>query len=659
MTAPRVMQQSFAAYRRGDWAEAERLCRLAINAKPDYFDALNLLGAITAQTGRAQVAAGLLSRAVAVNPANADTQNNYGNVLRELRRYEDALACYERALQLKPDYADAYNNRGIVLRDVRRYAQALASYERALSLKPDYAQAHNNRGVALKDMDRAEEALAEYDCAIRIQPDYVEAHLNRANALSHLKRFELALESYDRALKLKPDYPFLLGTWLHTKMRVCDWSEHDRAVSALNRKVAAGATAAPLFSYLALTDALPLIRRAADTMAQARYPLSRDLPAITKHRAHEKIRIGYFSADLHDHATAYLMAGLFEKHDRRRFELIAFSFGPGRTDGMQKRVAAAFDRFIDVRYQSDKDIALLSRSIGIDIAVDLMGYTQSSRPGIFAFRAAPLQVGYLGYPATTGTTHMDYLVADAEVIGAAEHPHYAEKIIYLPHSYQVNDTHRRIAGEVPSREAAGLPTTGFVFCCFNNNHKITPGTFDGWMRILRQVEGSVLWLLEDNAAAAVNLRKEALLRGVSAERLIFARRTPLAEHLARHRLADLFIDTLPYCAHTTASDALWAGLPVLTCRGASFAGRVAASLLKAIQLPELIATSQPAFESLAVELAQDRDRLRRIRQKLAANRATTPLFDTALFARHIEHAYRHLYQRYQADLPPAHFSVPP
>ena len=351
------------------------------------------------------------------------------------------------------------------------------------------------------------------------------------------------------------------------------------------------------------------------------------------------------------------MAELFERHDRSVCELIAFSFGPDTNDEMRKRLVAAFDKFINVRTHSDKDVALLSRSLGIDIAVDLKGYTRQSRPGIFSFRAAPLQVNYLGYPGTMGAEFIDYLIADATLIPEANQQHYSEKIAYLPNSYQVNDAKRPISDKAFTRKELGLPQTGFVFCCFNNNYKITPGTLDGWMRILKQVEGSVLWLLEDNPKAASNLIKEAAHRGVGAERLIFAPRMPLAEHLARHRLADLFIDTLPCNAHTTASDALWAGLPVLTCVGEAFASRVAASLLNGVQLPELITSTQSAYEARAIELATNPESLRHVKQELANHRLTTPLFDTQLFARHLEAAYTAMYERYQADLPPAHIFV--
>jgi predicted O-linked N-acetylglucosamine transferase (SPINDLY family) len=346
-----------------------------------------------------------------------------------------------------------------------------------------------------------------------------------------------------------------------------------------------------------------------------------------------------------------------ERHDKSRFQLNAFSFGPDTKDATRARVAAAFDRFIDVRGRSDQDVAMLARQFEIDIAIDLNGFTQGSRTDIFAMRAAPIQVNYLGYPGTMGAEYVDYLVADATVIPEAHRRHYAERIAYLPNSYLANDSGHRISERAFTREELGLPRNGIVYCCFNNSYKIAPGTFDGWMRILDRVEGSVLWLLEGNAHAVNNLRKEAARRGIDGNRLVFAPRVPIADHLARHRSADLFLDTLPYNAHTTAIDALWAGLPVLTRLGETFAGRVAASLLEAIRVPELITRTPDEYEGLAVALATNPDRLIELKRKLADNRLTTPLFDTRLLAKHIEAAYTAMYERYQTDLLADHIYV--
>ena len=723
------MQRAVAAYERGDWVAAERVCRAVLDADADHFDALHLCGIVAARSGRTQEAADLLQRAVSVNANSANAHYHRGVALGDLQRHAEALECYDRALALKPDharacnnrgvalaslqrhtealesfehalrlqpdYAEAYNNRGVALRDLGRHAEALESHEHALGLKPDYAEAHNNRGVALGDLRRHAEALEEYARALRLRPEYAEAYNNRGIALSALQRHAEALESYERALalkpdyaeacnnrgvslsalqrhgealasygralQLKPDYDFLFGRWLHARMKVCDWRDVADDLVRLNDKIERREKATPPFPLLALGGSPAIERTAAEIWVAHKHPARLSLPRIPWRPRHDKIRIGYFSADFREHACARLFVGLFERHDRSRFEVTAFSFGPDTSDAMRQRLSTAADEFIDVRARSDSDIAVMARELRIDIAIDLMGFTQEARTHIFALRAAPIQVNFLGYPGTMGAGFMDYLIADATLIRQESRPHYAEAIVTLPGSYQPNDDQRPIVDSkfdrTFSREELGLPQASFVFCCFNNNYKITPTTFDSWMRILDRVEGSVLWLLEDNALATSNLRKEAVRRGVSADRLVFAPLMPPAEHLARHRLADLFLDTLPYNAHTTGSDALWAGLPMLTCRGETFAGSVAASLLDAIRLPELITRTMDEYERLAIDLANHPDKLRRLRQELVSNRTTTPLFDTRRYAKHIEAAYAAMYERYQAGLPPDHLRV--
>jgi len=639
------------------WNEALESYDRAIALQPDNVDAYCNRGNVLKELKRWDEVLESYECAIRLKPDLADAYSNRGVALQELKRWDEALDSYDHAIELEPDLAATYNNRGNVLRELNRWNEALESYNRAIALKPDFADAYNHRAIALQEFKRWDEALDSYARAIEIKPEFPQAYNNRGVALQELRRLDEALENYDRAIKLKPDYEFLYGSWLHAKMGICQWSGVESQIEELVTRIKRGEKTTLSFPVLALADSLAVQRKATDIWVRSSFPASLALPSIVKRARHEKIRIGYFSADYHDHATAYLMAGLFERHDRNKFELAAFSFGEDRQDGMRKRLSVAFDRFLDVRSKSDKEIALLSRNMEIDIAVDLKGFTQHHRAGIFSFRAAPIQVNYIGYPGTMGAQYIDYIVADDTLIPEESRQYYSEKVAYLPNSYQANDRARQIADGRVSREELGLPGTGVVFCCFNNNYKIVPGTFDGWMRILKQVEGSVLWLLADNPTATNNLRKEAEARGVSAERLVFAKRMPLPEHLARHRAADLFIDTLPCNAHTTASDALWAGLPVLTRIGETFAGRVAASLLNAIDLPELITTTQEQYEALAVELGTNPKRLEELTQKLARNRLTKPLFDPELYTRHIEDAYAQMYERYQADLPPDHIHV--
>jgi len=443
---------------------------------------------------------------------------------------------------------------------------------------------------------------------------------------------------------------------LHAKMKICSWSGLAESLEDISKKVVANERVVNPFPLLALNDDALLHKKCSEIYIQSRYPFNPVLEPISKRPQNQKIRIGYFSADFKNHPVAFLIAELFEIHDRSQFEIYAFSLLKA-ADDMGGRLKLAFDHFIEVGNKSDIEIAQLSRGLNIDIAVDLTGITDSSRTGIFSYRAAPIQVNYLGYPGTMGADYIDYIVADKTLIPVESQSCYLEKVVYLSNSYQVNDRKRLISDRQFTKQELGLPENGFVFCCFNNNFKILPATFDGWMRILSTVEGSVLWLLQDNSWVVENLKKEAKKQGIAADRLVFAERLPLPEHLARHRQADLFLDTFPYNAHTTTSDALWAGLPVLTLMGKSFASRVAASLLNAIGLPELITNTQEEYEALAIELAMNPQKLADIKLKLAHNRLTTPLFDTPLFTKNLESAYTKMYECNQNDLGPDHISI--
>jgi len=514
----------------------------------------------------------------------------------------------------------------------------------------------------IKELRLYDQAIESYDKAIAIKSDYAEAWNNRGNALFELRRHEEALVSFSNALQHKPDLDFIFGMYLHTKMMLCDWQEFDANLAILRDKVIRGERASAPFPLLSVVDEPSLHRKAAECYGGEKFPrIFASMEGLKQAVASpsKKIRIGYFSADFHNHATMYLMAGLFELHDATNFEIYGFSFGPKSTDVMKLRAQRAMREFVDITRLSDAEVASLSRNYEIDIAVDLKGYTKDSRPQIFLERAAPIQISYLGYPGTMGISSIDYLIADKVLIPADDKSAYSEQIIYLPHSYQVNDSQRSFLRENYTREEFSLPAEGFIFCCFNNNWKITPEVFSCWMQILSAVKNSVLWLFEDNPTAAVNLREEASNRNIDPNRIVFAKRMSHEKHLARYRLGDLFLDTLPYNAHTTASDALWTGLPVLTCMGNSFAGRVAASLLTNIGLPELITRSLQEYESLAIELATNPDKLTQIKTKLAENRLTTPLFDTPLFTKHIEAAYQAVYDRYQSGLQPDHIYLPP
>lgn len=692
MTDTALDQQVAAArqlHMQGRIADAEHAYRAVLARDPRHFEATHLLGVAALQTGRLPLAVETLERAVGIDPTAAKAHNNLGNALRaagqtaraaacferargidptlpgidynlgvvllELGGFEPAMECLARAVAAAPGDAEALNNLGTALHQMGRFAEALARFDSAVAARPAMAEAHAGRGNVLMELRRSGDALAAYDRALALKPGLAEAWYNRGNALQELRRLDEAIASYDRAAALKPEDLFGLEVAQHARMKICDWTAYDSRIAAIEHKVLRGGPVASPYSVLALSGRRAVQRAASQGWVARKAPPQAPRPPLPPG---ERITIGYFSADLFDHATARLMAGMFEHHDRARFRTIAFSFGPPREDAMRARLRGAFDAFLDVAALSDREVAERARAEGVQVAVDLKGHTQDSRLGVFAWRPAPIQASHIGYPGTIAADYMDYLIADAALVPPEHEADYAEKIVRLPGSYQPNDRDRPVADAPRTRRENGLPETGFIFCGFNASYKITPAVLSIWMRLLARTPGSVLWLFEDNRWAAANLRREAADRGVDPARLVFAPPLPLPQHLARHAAADLFLDTLPVNAHTTASDALWAGLPVLTQAGESLVGRVAASLLHAAGLPGMVAASAEAYEALALDLAAAPDRLAAIRASLAAQRLTCPLFDTALFTRRIEAAYAMMVERARAGLPPQGFDIP-
>ncbi len=635
-------------------AEALASYERALAVRRGYLRALNNRGAALAELGRLDEALACYVRVVMQQPDYAEAHYNRGNVLAKLNRHTDALASYDKAIALRADYAEAHDNRGAALAKLRRHAESLASHERALALNPRSVGALSNRGNALKSLKRYAEALASYDAALAIAPDLADTQYNRGNLLKEMQRPDQALDSYDRARALAPEHPDAFG-WVDAALHACDWRRSEGMMGPLAEAIRQGKPTVTPFTLLGVCDDPPLHLQCArnylkEVMPEQPQPLwkggsrSHDKPQA---KPHDKLRVAYLSADLHAHATAFLIAELIERHDRSRFEISAISYGPDDGSDMRRRLVAAFDQFHDVSGRSDLEVAKLINEREINIVVDLKGYTKDARPEILGHRPAPIQVSYLGYPGTMGADFMDYVIADPVVLPFSQQPFYSERIVHLPDCYQPNDGKRAIAETALTRSQAGLPDDAFVFCCFNQNYKIAPAVFDVWSRLLDALPGSVLWLLRSNAGAEANLRAAAAEHGIAPARLIFADHMPLAQHLGRHRLADLFVDTLPYNAHTTTSDALWAGLPVLTCTGSAFASRVAASLLGAANLSELVTTSLADYEAAALRLAKDPARLAALRQKLARNRQTCPLFDTDRYRRHIEAAYATMWEMHQ------------
>ena len=673
----------------GRHAEALPFIERALKLQPATPEMLGNYSIALEGVGRHGDALDTLEKVVKASPNNSRAWSNRGVLLFKLGRNGEALADFDKALALDAGNAEAWNNRGLILMALNRPEAALESYDRALALKPDYAEARNNRGLTLKAMGQGPGALAEFDRVLREKPNHAGAYVNRASMLRAMGEVDQALDSYNRALSiepgmpealasranllwtrksdvagaiadftklvgLKPDYPYARGDLLHLKMHAGDWRGFDKERTALDQGVRAGKRVVEPYVYQGLSSSPADLLACAAIYAKDRYPARPFAPK--RERRPGKIRVGYLCGEFRAQATMYLAAGLFEQHDRARFEVVGFDNSRDDQSQMRRRVNMAFDRFIPIQSLSDHDAAQMIEAQAIDILVNLNGYFGALRMGVFAHHPALLQVNYLGFPGSLGAAYMDYILADSEVIAEGEEKFFTEKVVRLPGSYQINDSQR--PHPVPqSRAAHGLKDGDFVFCHFNYAYKILPAMFAQWLRLLRAVPGSVLWLLESNALFAANLQAEASKAGVDPARLIFAPQLENRAHLARLMLGDLFLDSLPYNAHTTASDALWAGLPLLTCRGEAFAGRVASSLLHAVGLPELVTKNWHEYEAMAVRLSRDRKLLAGYRDHLNRDRASLALFDTARTTRHIEAAYEEMMGRQARGEKPASFAV--
>jgi len=626
----------------------------ALRHQPNHAEAWNNRGTALAELKRTEAALASFERAVEVAPRYAEAHNNRANALAELGRRDEALQAYAQALQHRPNYAEVHNNRGTALLDMARAEEALAAFEAALQAGMDTAKLHNNRGAALAALNRQTEAIAAYEEALRRDPDYADAWFHRGNALGILKRPDEALEAFRKAHSLKPGFPQAAAQVRNLLAQRCDWAEMPNPAERIEDGDH-GRGFAPFVMATMVDDPPRQLACARAWIAKNNPP--RPVAPFAKSGRPERLRIGYFSADFEDHATMVLMARMLELHDRSRFEIHAFSYGKPTEDPARRRTLDAVEHFHELSGTSDAAIVDLARGLAIDVAVDLKGFTHDSRYNLFASRLAPVQISYLGYPGTMGAPFIDYIIADSIVLPPWAEPFYDEKVIRLPGSYQVNDNRRATSSRKFTRVELGLPEQGFVFCCFNNTYKLTPAEFDVWMPLLGRVEGSVLWLLDTSERARANLQREASARGIDPNRLVFAPRLSLADHLARHAHADLFLDTFVCNAHTTASDALWSGLPVLTRPGRSFAARVAASLVHAVGLPEMAVDTDADYQALALELATDPARLADIRSRLAANRSTAPLFDSELTTRMIERGYELAFDRWLAGGEPDHIDV--
>ncbi|HYU11517.1 MAG TPA: tetratricopeptide repeat protein [Stellaceae bacterium] len=687
------MAEAASHHQAGRLAAAERLYRRILAVDANHVDSLHLLGLIAHQTGHSDTALELIGRAIALSGTDPDLHNDIGGIYQSLGRFDmavthcrkavaldprsvtarlnlaralhaagdlpEAIAQYRRVLQARPDSAEGHYNLAVALYGQGNVDEAISHYRRAVALRPGHAGTHTNLGIALAARGRWDMAIAQYRQALAAKPDSPETLNALGDALTMTGELTQAIAAVQRALALAPDLVRAQANLAYIKAQACDWAGFDSAAGRVLAAVRQDAREVPPFVVLTLpaspAERLLTAQGWSRNFASAVTRFSHTRPA-----AQRVIRLGYISQDLRSDVVGRLLPELIERHDRSRFVVNAYCYGPDDGSDARRRLVAAFDNFVDL---SDVDDAAAARRIhtdGIDILIDLTGYTsQNPRARILASRPAPIQVGFLGYPGTMGADFIDYIVVDRFLAPADHQPFYSEKLVRLPHCYQPSDDSRPTAVPAASRVACSIPAEGLVLCCFNQSYKLTAAVFDIWMRLLRAVPGSTLWLFEANAAVPDNLRREATARGVAAERLVFARRAPIPEYLARLAAADLFLDTCPYNAGATANDALWAGLPVLTCSGDSYVGRMAGSMLHAIGLPELVTNSLPEYEARALELAREPARLAELRRRLAYNRSRMPLFDMTRYASDIEAAYTGMWDRWRAGEKPAPFDVPP
>ncbi len=662
--AHRQLTLALQAHRRGDRDTARAGYIAVLQAQPRSVDALYLLGVLCMEVDAVDEGIALLHRALVFEPKNAAAQGALaaallakGNALQQRQALTESVECYCEAIRRQPVFPEAFNNMAAALRSLRRHGEALASATQALAQRPDYPQALNNRGLSQLDAKGGAAAVEDFRRALALSPNFVEAWHNLGTALMQLGRYAEAQAAFAQLARIAPQFPHALGNLLYAKLCECEWGDWERWSAALVAAVERGEHAALPLAFLCVSGSAAAQLRCAEALTRAHYP-PRPAAAAPRLARHEKIRIAYLSGDLGEHAVTYLLAGVFERHDPALFETIGLAWDRQSDGPARRRVERAFTRLIDISGESDAAVVRLMRDLEVDIAIDLSGHTLGQRTAILAARAAPVQVNYLGLPATMGAPYMDYLIADRFLIPEDQEQWYAEKIVCLDGGFQPNDDRRAAAPPTPPRAALGLPEEALVLCCFNRNCKFNPATFAIWMRLLERAPRSVLWLLASNRAAAENLRREAASRGVAPERLVFADQVPYLDYLARYRHADLFLDTSPFNGGATVSDALTMGVPVLTVAGASFAARMAGSLLQNLGLSELVTATLADYEATAHALAAAPSRLRALRGRLERLRHEDPLFDTDRYRRSLEGAYRHMWERKAAGLPPGSFVVP-
>ncbi len=630
------------------FSKAEKKCsELIKKIKPNY-EIYNIYAVILFELNKYDDALIYWKKAIELNPQYYFGYNNLGNIFFKKDQYNDALEYYDKAIDLKSDYYEAHHNKGNVYVKCGDFENAIQSYDRAIQIKSDYLPALKSRNEIFIKYKNFDKALNELEKLMIFEPDNVNLYVQKADILSEINNHKEAIKNYQTAYKLNPSHPFLLGDMIHAKAKICDWKDIDLDIDKLKDKILSNNKSSPPFTATTLFDSPKILLQTAKIW-QAQFDTKKNYVSNFIRKDKKKIKLGFYSADFRTHAMGHLLVQMFEFHNRSKFELHGFYFGPpiNEKDLLQKRIIKCFDSFNDISKLNDERVFELSKKIEIDIAVDLMCHTGNrNRFGIFLKKIAPLQINFLGYPGTSGSKLFDYIVADKILIPEHNQKYFTEKIIYLPDTYQANENTKKISNKNFTKEILGLPKNKFVFSSFNSNHKINYKTFSLWMKILLKNENSVLWIMSDNDLSKNNLKNYAVEKNVDPNRLIFAEFAPLDEHLRRLQFADLLLDTFPYNAHTTCSDALRINLPIITLRGEGFASRVAASLLTSINLTELITESEKDYENLASKIYDNPEYLKKIKEKIKKNKLSSNLFKSEIYTKNIEKAYSIAYQNY-------------
>ncbi len=636
-----LLEKAIKFHNHGNFEKAIKLYSKLIKKDKKNLQLLFLIGTANIQLGKNIIGIEFLKKFLDINPNNSPALINIGNAFKNLKKYYESITYYNKAIKLDPRSSDAYSNRGTAELNLNSFEEALLSFDNAIKINPKHFFAYNNKGIALLKLNRFKESIFNFDKAIQINPNYIEAYNSRGSAYKNIKIYDKALSDYERVFELNPNYDFILGKIVHSKMFLCDWKNFDAIIEKINYGLTKRLKVIDPFSYLGIVDNPTHAKLASEIFVESNFPNNQNVQLLLNNK-NKKIKIAYFSADFHDHPVLHLMMDVFKNHNKEKFDIHAFSMGPDKNDKWRNEVKNYINQFRDISKVSDLEVINLVRSLKIDIAIDLSGYTGGNNRSIFANRVAPIQISYLGFPGTTALQNMDYIIADETIIPKKKIKYYSEKVIYLPNCYQANMNQREISDKNLSRDQFGLPKDSFIYCCFNNSYKITPHIFSSWLKILNEVENSVLWILKTNDVAADNLKKEAKKAGVDPKRVIFAEKLTNKEHLKRISLADLFLDTFPYNAHTTASDTVRMGVPIITLIGNSFSSRVAASILKNLNMNNLIVEKFEDYEKIAIELGTNIDKFK-VTKKLFKNAVSkSQLFDSLKFTEDLENLYSKL-----------------